>query len=63
MAENRHLPWQSPLVVGCLAGLLAGLALPPQGWSPLLWLALVPLWGLGPLAAGAGAGAAGQAVP
>ena len=58
MAENRHLPWQSPLVVGCLAGLLAGLALPPQGWSPLLWLALVPIWGLGPLAAGAGAGVA-----
>ena len=58
MAENRHFHWQSPLAVGCLAGLLAGLALPPQGWSPLLWLALVPLWGLGPLAAGLGAAVA-----
>ncbi|MCP9849055.1 apolipoprotein N-acyltransferase [Cyanobium sp. Morenito 9A2] len=25
-------------------GLLAGVALPPLGWPPLLWLALVPLW-------------------
>ena len=58
MAENRHFQWQSPLAVGCLAGLLAGLALPPQGWPPLLWLALVPLWGLGPLAAGSGAAVA-----
>ena len=55
MAENRLFQWQHPLQVGALAGLLAGLALPPQGWSPLLWLALVPLWGLGPQAAGAGA--------
>ena len=58
MAENRLFQWQHPLLVGALAGLLAGLALPPQGWPPLLWLALVPLWGLGPLAAGAGAGVA-----
>ena len=58
MAENRLFLWQHPLLVGCLAGLLAGLALPPQGWPPLLWLALVPLWGLGPLAAGAGAAVA-----
>jgi apolipoprotein N-acyltransferase len=58
MAENRLFLWQHPLLVGCLAGLLAGMALPPQGWPPLLWLALVPLWGLGPLAAGAGAAVA-----
>ena len=58
MAENRLFQWQHPLLVGALAGLLAGLALPPQGWPLLLWLALVPLWGLGPLAAGAGAGVA-----
>ncbi len=32
------------------AGLLAGFALPPQGWLPLLWLALVPLWGARPRA-------------
>ena len=32
------------------AGLLAGFALPPQAWLPLLWLALVPLWGAGPRA-------------
>ncbi len=58
MAENRHLHGQTPLAVGCLAGLVAGLALPPQGWPPLLWLALVALWGLGPQAAGAGAAVA-----
>jgi apolipoprotein N-acyltransferase len=27
-------------------GLLAGLALPPLGWPPLLWLALAGLWAL-----------------
>jgi apolipoprotein N-acyltransferase len=32
------------------AGLLAGFALPPQAWLPLLWLALVPLWGASPRA-------------
>ena len=58
MAENRHLQWQRPLLVACLAGLVAGWALPPQGWPPLLWLALVPLWALGPLAAGVGAAVA-----
>ena len=30
------------------AGVLAGLALPPWGCPPLLWLALLPLWALGP---------------
>ncbi|MCP9775139.1 apolipoprotein N-acyltransferase [Cyanobium sp. WAJ14-Wanaka] len=29
---------------GLVAGALAGLALPPLGLPPLLWLALVPLW-------------------
>ena len=33
-----------------VAGLLAGFALPPQAWLPLLWLALVPLWGASPRA-------------
>ena len=58
MAENRLFLGQPPLLLGGLAGLLAGLALPPLGWPPLLWLALGPLWGLGPLAAGAGAAVA-----
>ena len=47
MAENRPLWW----IAALLGGLMAGLALPPLGWPPLLWLALVPLWALGPRAA------------
>jgi apolipoprotein N-acyltransferase len=47
MAENRPLWWIAALV----GGLLAGVALPPLGLPPLLWLALVPLWALGPRAA------------
>ena len=47
MAENRPLWW----IAAVVGGLLAGLALPPLGWPPLLWLALVPLWALGPRAA------------
>jgi len=48
-------PWL--LVV---AGLAAGLALPPLGWPPLLWLALLPLWAVaaGPSAALAARGGA-----
>jgi len=45
MAGNRPL-WKWWIALA--AGLLAGLALPPWGFPPLLWLALVPLWGLGP---------------
>ena len=33
-------------LVAPLSGGLAGLALPPLGWPPLLWLALAGLWGL-----------------
>ncbi|MFZ9850841.1 MAG: apolipoprotein N-acyltransferase [Vulcanococcus sp.] len=47
MAENRPVWW----IAAPIGGLLAGLALPPLGWPPLLWLALVPLWALGPRAA------------
>lgn len=47
MAENRPLWW----IVALMGGLLAGLALPPLGWPALLWLALIPLWALGPRAA------------
>ena len=47
MAENRPLWW----IAALLGGLLAGLALPPLGCPPLLWLALVPLWALGPRSA------------
>ena len=54
MAENRRLVWIGAL----LAGLLAGAALPPLGAPPLLWLALVPLWALGPGPAALWAGAA-----
>ena len=54
MAENRPLGWS----VALGAGLLAGLALPPLGWPPLLWVALVPLWALGPRAAALWGGAA-----
>lgn len=47
MAENRPLRG----IAAIAAGLLAGAALPPLGWPPLLWLALVPLWALGPRSA------------
>ncbi|MFM2079700.1 MAG: hypothetical protein RLZZ219_382 [Cyanobacteriota bacterium] len=54
MAENRPLWW----IAAPAAGLLAALALPPLGWPPLLWLALVPLWALGPRAAAVWGGVA-----
>jgi apolipoprotein N-acyltransferase len=41
MAGNRPL-WR--WIGAAAAGLLAGLALPPWGCPPLLWLALIP-WG------------------
>ena len=45
MAGNRPLRrW----ITAAVAGVLAGLALPPWGCPPLLWCALVPLWALGP---------------
>ena len=58
MADNRPI-WRiaAPLAAP-LGGLLAGLALPPLGWPPLLWLALLPLWALGPRAALVWGGAA-----
>ena len=48
MAGNRPLSWWITALAG---GLLAGFALPPLGCPPLLWMALLPLWGLGPAAA------------
>jgi len=55
MAGNRPLwTWSG----AAAAGLLAGLALPPWGCPPLLWLALVPVWALGPGPAALWGGAA-----
>ena len=49
MGDDRPLPWFSrPLTApatALLAGGLAGLTFAPWGFPPLLWLALVPLWG------------------
>lgn len=45
MAGNRPL-WR--WIAAGAGGLLAGLALAPWGCPPLLWLALIPLWALGP---------------
>ena len=42
MGAKRQIWWWA-----CGAGgLVAGMALPPVGFPPLLWLALVPLWGI-----------------
>jgi apolipoprotein N-acyltransferase len=46
MGGERHATGTWSAVAGPFAGLAAGLALPPLGWPPLLWLALVPLWAL-----------------
>ncbi|UPM49899.1 apolipoprotein N-acyltransferase [Synechococcus sp. A10-1-5-1] len=54
MAENRRLVWIGAL----LGGLLAGVALPPLGCPPLLWIALLPQWGFGPGPAALWAGTA-----
>lgn len=53
MGDDRRLR-----VITALAGALAGLSLAPLGLPPLLWLALVPLWGATPAAAGLWGGAA-----
>ena len=45
MAGNRPL-WRWWIALA--AGALAGAALPPWGCPPLLWVALLPLWALGP---------------
>jgi len=45
MAAGRS-GWLSGLILSAGTGLLAGLALPPLGWPPLLWLALAGLWTL-----------------
>jgi apolipoprotein N-acyltransferase len=45
MAAGRS-GWLSALILSAGSGLLAGLALPPLGWPPLLWLALAALWAL-----------------
>ena len=43
MASGRS-GWVSAVILSAGTGLLAGLALPPLGCPPLLWLALVGLW-------------------
>ena len=53
MGNDRLGRWWLALA----SGLLAGLALPPLGMPPLLWLALVPLWTLAGSALGAWGGA------
>ncbi|APD48487.1 apolipoprotein N-acyltransferase [Synechococcus sp. CS-602] len=45
MGDDRQPGWVVSTPVAALAGTLAGLSLAPLGWPPLLWLALVPLWG------------------
>lgn len=46
MGNDRRLPWMSAAAIGAVAGLVAGLALPPLGWPWLLWPALAVLWGM-----------------
>jgi apolipoprotein N-acyltransferase len=46
MGNDRRLGWAAPAALGLLAGLAAGLSLPPLGWPLLLWPALAVLWGL-----------------
>ncbi|MFZ9229161.1 MAG: apolipoprotein N-acyltransferase [Prochlorococcaceae cyanobacterium] len=45
MAAGRW-GWKLELILSAGSGLLAGLALPPLGLPPLLWLALAVLWAL-----------------
>ncbi|MBM5801555.1 MAG: apolipoprotein N-acyltransferase [Cyanobacteria bacterium K_DeepCast_35m_m2_023] len=47
MAAGR-MGWKLTLILSAGSGLLAGVALPPLGWPPLLWLSLAVLWGLSP---------------
>jgi apolipoprotein N-acyltransferase len=62
MGNDRRLGWAAPAALGLLAGLAAGLSLPPLGWPLLLWPALAVLWGLaGSPALGLRAAAAGGA--
>jgi apolipoprotein N-acyltransferase len=42
MGAKRQIWWWA----SATGGLVAGIALPPVGLPPLLWLALVPLWGI-----------------
>jgi apolipoprotein N-acyltransferase len=44
MGKNRRPGPLPALALAAAAGLLAGLALPPLGLPPLLWLALALLW-------------------
>jgi apolipoprotein N-acyltransferase len=46
MGNDRRLGWAAPAALGLLAGLAAGLSLPPLGWPLLLWPALAVLWSL-----------------
>ena len=43
MGNDRRLGWAAPAASGLLAGLVAGLSLPPLGWPLLLWPALAVL--------------------
>ena len=45
MGDDRQPGWVVSTPMAVLGGGLAGLSLAPLGWPPLLWLALVPLWG------------------
>jgi apolipoprotein N-acyltransferase len=63
MGNDRRLGWAAPAASGLLAGLVAGLSLPPLGWPLLLWPALAVLWGLaGSPSLGRRAAASGGAV-
>ena len=46
MGNDRRRGWGGTVALGLAGGAAAGLALPPLGWLPLLWLALALLWGL-----------------
>lgn len=46
MGNDRRLGWGVPAALGLVAGLAAGLSLPPLGWPLLLWPALALLWEL-----------------
>jgi apolipoprotein N-acyltransferase len=52
MGNDRLRGWG----LAAAGGLLAGLALPPLGWPPLLWLAVAGLWALPGSAVGARGG-------
>jgi apolipoprotein N-acyltransferase len=44
MGNDRHMRWYAAWLPAGLAGLAAGVSLPPLGWPWLLWPALAVLW-------------------